>query len=424
MTQSLHNTTRNERVKWHVLIGGFFGYMFDAVDILLLAVSMPAIIADLGISKADGGLLATATMVGIGLSSIVVGWCADNYGRRKTLFWSLMLFSVLTAAIAFTSTWFEILVLRFLAGLGLGGVWSIIVAYIAETWPAKQRGRAASFVLSSFPAGAGLAAFLAYLIIPTYGWRVLFLCGAGAIIAAIYFLIFVPESESWKEQKNARKNVNEKVKISEIFSKELAFKTFFATVVASFGLIGYWGCTTWLPLFLTQDRGLSIETMSLFFVVLNIGMFVGYNAFGILADKIGRRKALVISFIGTAVTLPIYVSMTGHTALLVMGPVYAFFTAFVGLMGSYFPELFPTRVRTLGAGFCFNIGRGVSAFAPFAMGFIAQSYGLATGIMICAVFFCLAGFMMFALPDIDKEKTSGARSRDSAEILGGNCNEQ
>lgn len=405
MTNSINTPIPGQKnTKWHVLVGGFFGYMFDAMDILLLAVAMPVIITDLGISRADGGLLATATMIGIGLSSVIVGWCADTYGRRHTLFWSLTIFSVLTVAIAFTNTWFEILVLRFLAGLGLGGVWSIIVAYIAETWPAKQRGRAASFVLSSFPAGAGLAAFLAYLIIPVYGWRSLFLCGAGAIIVAIYFLIFVPESEDWKKQKEEQRIKGEKISVSEIFSAEMAHNTIMATIVASFGLIGYWGCTTWLPLFLTQDRGLTMETMSLFFVVLNIGMFVGYNAFGILADKIGRRAALVLSFIGTAITLPIYVNMTGNMALLIMGPVYAFFTAFVGLMGSYFPELFPTRIRAIGAGFCFNIGRGVSAFAPFAMGFIAQSYGLVTGLMICAAFFCLAGLMMFALPNIDAKK--------------------
>lgn len=409
----------NKKTKWHVLFGGFFGYMFDAMDILLLAVAMPVIIADLGISRADGGLLATATMVGIGFSSIIVGWCADTYGRRKTLFWSLIIFSVLTMAIAYTSTWFEILVLRFLAGLGLGGVWSIIVSYITETWPAKQRGRAASFVLSSFPVGAGLAAFLAYLIIPTFGWRALFLCGGGAIIAALYFLIFVLESEAWKKQKEEQKVKGEKISISEVFSPDMLRNTILATTVASFGLIGYWGCTTWLPLFLTQDRGLSMETMSLFFVVLNIGMFVGYNAFGMLADKVGRRTALVLSFMGTAITLPIYVNMTGDMSLLIMGPVYAFFTAFVGLMGSYFPELFPTRVRTIGAGFCFNIGRGVSAFAPFAMGFIAQSYGLVTGLMICAVFFCLAGLMMFALPNIDGKKDKSA-ALHNAELQEGN----
>ena len=390
-------------VKWHVLIGGFFGYMFDAMDILLLAVSMPVIITDLGITRAEGGLLATATMVGVGLSSLVVGWFADNYGRRKTLIVSLTLFGLLTAAIAFTSTWAEILVLRFLAGFGLGGVWSLIVSYITETWPQRQRGKAAAFVLSAFPAGAGVASFLAYLVIPAYGWRALFLCGGVAVFAALYFWRFVPESQVWKEARGARTDPKDKVRIGEVFAPALLRSTLLSTLVATCGMIGYWGCSTWLPLFLTQDRGLSQETMSLYFVMLNVGMFVGYNAFGIIADKIGRKKALLLSFLGTALMLPIYVMMTDPTALFIMGPVYAFFTCFVGPMGSYLPEIFPTRVRAMGAGFCFNVGRGLSAFAPFAMGFIGQSYGLTTGIIICAGFYMIAGFIMTALPDIDKK---------------------
>ncbi|MEN3930823.1 MFS transporter [Microvirga sp. W0021] len=389
-------------VKWHTLIGGFFGYTFDAMDIFLLAMAMKYIITDLGITNADGGLLATATMIGVGLSSVVIGWCADNYGRRKTLFWSLFLFGILTAAIYFATTWWEILVLRFLAGLGLGGVWSIIVSYIAETWPAHQRGRAASFVLSSFPVGAGLASYLAVLIIPNFGWHALFLTGAGSILAAFYFLIFVPESEVWQKQKSTQKE-GEKVSIGEIFSSSLRKKTIFGTLAASCGLIGYWGGSTWLPMFLIKERGLPDETAFLFFVILNVGMFVGYNVFGYIADKIGRHKALIISFFGTAITLPIYISMTGETSLLIMGPVYAFFTAFVGLMGSYFPDLFPTRVRTIGAGFCFNVGRGLSAFAPFFMGVIATQYSFATGLMICSAFFGIAAIVMFALPNIDAD---------------------
>lgn len=397
------NKGRNKNVKWHVLGGGFFGYMFDAMDIFLLAMSMKYILADLGLKPSEGGLLATATMIGVGISSFVVGWCADNYGRRKTLFYSLVLFGLLTAAIYFANSWLQILLLRFLAGLGLGGVWSIIVAYIAETWPAHQRGRAASFVLSSFPVGAGLAAFLAYAIIPHFGWQALFLTGAGSILPALYFLIFVPESEVWAKQKQSQK-AGDRVSFSEIFSKTLAPKTILATLAASAGLIGYWGCSTWLPLFLSKERGLSPEDASLFFVILNVGMFVGYNFFGILADRIGRKTAIMLSFFGTALTLPIYIMMTDPTALLVMGPIYAFFTAFVGLMGSYFPDLFPTRVRTLGAGFCFNIGRGTAAFAPFVMGHIAQASSFATGIMVCAGFFCLAGLIMITLPNIDAKR--------------------
>ncbi|GAA5109452.1 MFS transporter [Orbus sasakiae] len=387
--------------KWHVLTGGFFSYMFDAMDITLLAVALPVMMKELDMTMSEGGLLGTATLLGVGISSIVVGWYSDNYGRRKALIWSLALFGILTAAIGLSPNWITILILRFLAGLGLGGVWGIIAAYIAETWPAKQRGRAAAFVLSSFPAGAGISAFLASVIIPTYGWRGLFIAGAGSLLAALYIYFFVPESEVWKQQRQERQQKGEavNVSISEIFSKDLIKITFFATLSASFALVAYWGSTTWIPTFLIKERGLDMQTMSIFFLILNIGMFVGYNLFGYLADIIGRKKAIILSFLGTTITLPIYVMSESSTALLLLGPVYAFFISFAGLFGSYFGELYPTRVRTLGAGFCFNVGRGVSAFSPFVLGFVAANYGLTIGIGICAIFFFLAAIAMLFLPN-------------------------
>lgn len=386
--------------KWHVLTGGFFSYMFDAMDITLLAVSLPFIMKDLDMSMAQGGLLGTATLVGVGISSVVVGWYSDNYGRRKALLWSLVLFGILTAAISLSPNWYVVLILRFLAGLGLGGVWGIIAAYIAETWPVRQRGRAAAFVLSSFPAGAGISAFLATIVIPVYGWRGLFIAGAGSILAALYIYFFVPESETWKQQKVAGQQQGEPVNVSvkEIFSPELVKITFFATLSATFALVAYWGSTTWIPTFLMKERGLDMETMSLFFLILNIGMFVGYNLFGYLADMIGRKNAIILSFLGTTITLPIYVMTENTSALLWLGPVYAFFISFAGLFGSYFGELYPTRVRTLGAGFCFNVGRGLSAFSPVVLGMVSAKFGLAIGIGICSIFFFLAAVMMLFLP--------------------------
>ena len=387
--------------KWHVLVGGFFGYMFDAMDITLLAVSLPAIMHDLNMEMYEGGLLGTATLLGVGLSSVIVGWFSDNHGRRKSLIYSLMIFGILTAAISLSPNWIVLLILRFVAGLALGGVWGIIAAYIAESWPAKQRGRAAAFVLSSFPAGAGIAAFLASVIIPDFGWRSLFLTGAGSIIAALYIYLFVPESEVWKKQKDERiaKGDVSNIQIKEIFAPELLSRTILATLVSSFAFVAYWGSTTWIPTFLIKVRGLDVKTMSLFFLILNVGMFIGYNLFCWLADNIGRKSAIILSFIGTTITLPIYVMVEDSMLILLMGPFYAFFISFVGLFGSYFGELFPTRVRTLGAGFCFNAGRGISAFSPFILGFIATKYGLTVGIGICAIFFFLSVVTMFFLPN-------------------------
>src|SRR6202035_1577294 len=151
-----------------------------------------------------------------------------NYGRRAALLVSLVSFSIFTMAIAFTTTYWEILVLRFLAGLGLGGLWGVISAYISETWPIHQRGRAAAFALSSFPVGVALASYFAGHIVPDYGWRAVFWTAGLAVPVAIYIYCFVPESAAWKMQHEARSKVQKRdhkeqdsVTIDEIFTKDL-----------------------------------------------------------------------------------------------------------------------------------------------------------------------------------------------------------
>jgi MFS family permease len=209
-----------------------------------------------------------------------MGWYSDNYGRRKAMLLALVSFSVLTMAIAAANTWLEILVLRFLAGLGLGGLWGIISAYITETWPTQQRGPAAAFVISSFSLGAGGSSFLAAKIIPLWGWRALFLSAGIALIVAVYVYYFVPESETWKTQRDARQRksgakLGEKAKLSEIFAGGTAKNTILATLVAALALSAFWGTHTWLPTYLVKERGLSVADMGIFMIVLSVDMFVG-----------------------------------------------------------------------------------------------------------------------------------------------------
>ncbi len=387
--------------KWHTLIASFLSYAFDAIDFMCLALALPAIMTDLHLTMADAGLLGTAGMIGVGLSSVIIGWYSDNYGRRRALIGSVLIFGIFTAAVSVGRNWTDLFVLRFLAGLGLGGVWGVAMAFINETWPKEHRGRAASFVLSAWPIGFGCAALLSWWLLPLYGWRALFLCGIGAVIAAIYIYLFVPESEAWKRQKEElhKKGEKENISISEIFAPGVVMKTILGTLCASCALTAYWGTNTWIPTYLVKERGLSTEDMTLFVVMLNIGMFIGYQIFGYLADKIGRKKALILLFACATVILPIYAMTKNHTLLFWMGPVVAIFFSYAGPFGSYFAELFPARVRSLGAGFCFNVGRGIAAFAPFALGALASHYSLSTGIALCAIGFAAAGIIMLFLPE-------------------------
>ncbi|WP_109482352.1 MFS transporter [Paraburkholderia sp. C35] len=391
------NPSIKEQNRWHVLTACFLAYAFDAMDFMLLAVAMPVIIRDFHLPLAMAGLIGTATLIGVGLSSVMVGWYADNYGRKRALIGSLLVFGVFTAAIALSRGWLDMMVMRFLAGLGLGGVWGVAAAFIGETFGPHQRGRAMSLVSSAWPVGFGIAATLARVILPTYGWRVLFLCGFGAIVAAIYTMYFVRESAVWVASREKAGITAQKISIAEIFSDELRWTTIFGTLAATFALVGYWGANTWIPTYLSKERGLSAASMTTFVILLNVGMFVGLQLFGWLSDKIGRVPSLLLSFVGATIMMPLY-SLTGSNAVLLwMGPVMALFFSFSGIFGSYFAEIYPLRVRSLGAGFCFNVGRGLSAFAPFVLGALASRTSLATSIALCGAGFALAAVFTIAL---------------------------
>jgi MFS family permease len=274
-------------------------------------------------------------------------------------------------------------------------VWGAVSTYVVETWPTAQRGRAAAFVLSSFPAGGAIAAVVAGWLLPD--WRLLFfLAGVGVVVPMVIVGLFFTESAEWAEQKSTP------VKMSEIFAPRLRRRTVLGTTVAALALFGWWGGSTWLPTYLHSDKGIPTSTVALFMTVLNLGMFVGYNVFGLIADRIGRKYALILCLTGVTLTLPLYVVAADRTALLWLGPLFAFFAAFTGIFGSYLGELFPTRVRATGAGFCFNIGRGVAAFAPFALGALATSTGLGSGLLICSGFFLCGAFVMTLLPNLQR----------------------
>jgi MFS family permease len=381
--------------RWIVLGGCFLAYLFDALEIVLLSLALPVIRHDLGLSVTQAGLLATSTLLGIGVSSVTGGYLADNFGRKKALIGSLVVFGGFTAALAVVPNFAVFLILRFLAGIGLGAVWSVVSAYVVETWPPRSRGRAAAFVISAFPAGGAIAATISGQFLPD--WRQMFLvAGAAVVVPVLVVAVFFRESATWAAEKD--QHLEDTVTVRAVLSGSRRRTTLLGTLMSALALTGYWGATTWLPTYLTTERGLPTGSVALFVTILNLGMFAGYNGFGTLADRIGRRRTIILTLLGVTLTLPIYAFTTHHATLLWLGPLFGAFTAFFGLFGSYLGELFPTRARATGAGFCFNVGRGVSAFAPFLLAGLAGSVGFSGGLIVCAGFFGLAALTTLLLP--------------------------
>jgi MFS family permease len=388
--------------RWHVLIAGFLCYGFDAVDFMMLALALPAIIAEWHLSLGAAGLIGTAGMIGVGVSGVLMGWFADNHGRRRALLLSVCVFGAFTAAVALARNRWDAMALRFLAGLGLGGVWGVVAALVSEVWSPARRGRAIAAVLSAWPVGVSVAALLAGALLPTHGWRVLFLCGGAALLAAVYVWCCVPESAAWRAERlrpAQGADALTAVAVREIFAPGLRRSTLLGTLAAACALTGYWGANTWLPTYLVRERGLDARTMALYVLLLNAGMFVGYQLLGWLADRVGKRRALLVCFGGATLLLPVYATIRDPRLLLWSGPLVALFFAYAGPFGAYFPELYPTRVRSLGSGFCFNVGRGIAALAPFVFGTVAARYSLATSIALCALGFLCAAVVMLALPE-------------------------
>lgn len=390
--------------RWQVLIMTWLAYLYDSLDLQILAICMPVIIPDLKITLADAGLLASATMIGTLVGGILFGWIAENYGRKNAAVWGLAEFGIFTAVVYWVDSWSQLMVLRFLQGIGLGGIWGPIVALIADHWKPKYRARAAGFMLSTFALGGILAATMGRFMLTQVGWRWIFVLTGTAVFAAILFQLLVPADP--KPAKGVKK---EKISLGELFDSSILKVTILATIAAACQMGGFWGVASWVPTYLVKERGLSLEFMSYFSIMIYVGAFAGYYFYAYLADKLGRRIALLIAFAADTAIVPLYVFIPDAYFLFWLGPIMGLsFGGIFGLFGSYFAELFPERIRALGGGFAFNVGRGVGAvIMPFTVGALAKTYGLGFGIGICSLIFFVGVLTVYFMPETLK-KTEAA----------------
>ena len=390
--------------RWLALWAAMLGYMLDAMDVLLYVFAVQTLRDQFHWSASTAGLVSSATLITSAAGGMVAGIVADRVGRTRTLVYTILLYSIGSAGSATSLGLFSLLAWRAVVGLGLGGAWSAGAVLVSESWPPQHRAKAIGLMQSGWAIGYMLAAATTALILPRFGWRMLFLVGILPAFLTIWIQRKVREPEIWMNRAKLSP-------ITALFRPPLARRTFFATALATSVLFAYWGLATWLPGFLAAPKsqggaGLNILRTSGWIFTMQFGAFFGYISFGWMADRFGRRPTFFAYVLAAAILTPIY-GLTprwagGHseTWLLVLGPFIGFCgTGFFALFGAMLAELYPTSIRGAGQGFVYNVGRAISALAPFAVGAIADRRGIGPALALNSAFFLLGSVLIFKLPE-------------------------
>jgi len=376
------------------------GWLLDAFDVMLYALVLTAVIADLGLTKATAGLIGSVTLVAGAVGGVVFGLLADRHGRTRALMASILMYSVFTALCGVAQTAVQLAIFRIGLGLGMGGEWASGAALVAETWPDEHRGKALGLMQSAWAVGYAAAATLNALILPTFGWRAVFFAGLLPALVTLWIRRSVDESPMWRQPAEAAN-----IRLADVLRGPAGRLTWTLAAMNAATMFAWWGLFSWIPSFLSRPlaqggAGLSLLQSSTWIVLMQTGMWCGYVSFGFIADAFGRRRTYVTYLLVAAVLVPIYAMTRDATVLLLLGPFVAFFgTGYFSGFGAVSAEIFPTRIRATAQGLTYNIGRGLSAAAPFTVGALASIYGLGAALVVTSAAFLLAALLWRWIPE-------------------------
>ncbi|MCP2730618.1 MFS transporter [Limnofasciculus baicalensis] len=391
------------RYQWTILFAAWLGWGFDIFDALLFNFVAPNCIPTLlgltiGSPEAETatffwtGLLTSILLLGWAAGGVFFGQVADRIGRTKTLIITMLLYAFGTASCALVPNIWVLILCRIITSLGIGGEWAAGTAMVAEAVPEKSRLEAAILLQTAAPMGIFLATFVNFQIAgvifldnPETSWRYVFLF--GLIPAAIALLVrwFIDEPEAWQKTSNTTLPP----KLSELFNTENLPSTLSGVVLSLTALLTWWSVSAFLPVtssslahFAAEIKGLDGNSTlmleekwkAMTSIIFNFGCLIGIFLTVPIAKYLGRKMMFALYFIASAASILITfgLDLPPEIRMYLYLPMGIWVAGIFGSFSFYLPELFPTRIRATGAGFCYNIGRIVAAGGPFLVGSVAS----------------------------------------------------
>ena len=420
------------RYQWTVLLAAWLGWGFDVFDGLLFNYVAPNCvptllglrIGSLAATQATakwGGILTSILLLGWAAGGIIFGQIADRVGRTRTLMLTMLVYALGTAACAAAQSLWMLIAFRIVASLGIGGEWAAGAAMVAEVVPERRRVEAGALLYTSGPAGMLLATYTNLGIAgglfkgsPEVSWRYVFLCGLAPAAVAFVVRLFVREPDRWVSAAATAP----RARLSELFTPAIRPLTISGFSMALIALITWWGCSAFIPIVSSNLARVSAlaggldkpATLALVerwkttaTVCFSLGGLVGTMLTVPLAKTLGRRAMFAIYYAasGAAVLSTFGLNLPPQTRLYMCALIGLTVFGVFGSFTYYLPELFPTRLRGTGAGFCYNVGRIVAAAGPFLVGMVAARGADALASQLNAVFWVgtvpLAGLLLLPL---------------------------
>ncbi|TFY88950.1 MFS transporter [Pseudomonas kairouanensis] len=386
-----------------VFIFCFLGLLIDGADLMLLSYSLSSLKAEFGLTSVEAGSLGSFTLAGMAIGGIYGGWACDRFGRVKTVVWSIVLFSVGTAVLGMTHSYWQFASTRFFASLGLGALYVACNTLMAEYVPTRYRTTVLGTLQAGWSVGYIVATLLAGWILPEHGWRWLFYVAIIPVILAVLMQRLVPEPQAWitaqaeraKDKASGTRNALKKKPdgmFKLIFSDPKASRMFLLwALTAGFLQFGYYGVNNWMPSYLESELGMNFKSMTSYMVGTYAAMIFGKILAGLAADRLGRRSVFAFGALGTAVFLPVIVLFQSPENILWMLVVFGFLYGIpYGVNATYMTESFEAKFRGSAVGGAYNIGRIGAAVAPAAIGFLASHGSIGMGFLVMggAYFIC------------------------------------